>query len=85
MAEKKATLRALIDGILYDLMPKGSVYNIYVDENTTLAAKLAEVITSLNGKVSKEELENAVEEALSSGEFGGADGVGIVSVKIEEV
>lgn len=78
MAQKNATLRALIGQTLYDLMPKGSVYNIYVDESTTLASKLAEVITSLNGKVTPEQLEaeiaSVLEEAKVSGEFDGEDG-----------
>lgn len=78
MARKNATLRALVNGILYDLMPRGSIYNIYVDENTTLAAKLAEVIASLNGKVTNEELaevtEEVLEEAQASGLFDGAAG-----------
>ena len=70
MARKNATLRALIEGVLYDLMPKGSVYNIWVDDTTTLASKLAEVITSLNGKVTPEQMAIAIEEALAGFEPG---------------
>lgn len=70
MAQKDATLRALIEGVIYDLMPKGSAYNIWVDDTTTLAAKLAEVITSLNGKVTPQQMETAIEEALSGFEPG---------------
>ena len=80
MAQKNATLRALIGGALYDLMPKGSVYNIYVDDTTTVAAKLQEVITALNGKVTREQREEALAEVSE-----GNNGVGIVSVTIEEV
>lgn len=80
MAQKNATLRALIEGALYDLMPKGSVYNIYVDDTTTLAEKLQEVITALNGKLTPEQLEEALAEVSE-----GKSGVGIVSVTIEEV
>lgn len=64
MAEKNAVIRGLIGGILYDLLPKSSVYNIYVDESTTLAAKLHEVIQSLNGKVTPDQLAQAVEDAV---------------------
>ena len=71
MAQKNATLRALIEGVIYDLMPKGSVYNVWVDDTTTLAEKLAEVITSLNGKVTPEQLTTAIEEALAGFEGGG--------------
>lgn len=89
MAQKNATLRALIEGVVYDLMPKGSVYNVWMDDTTTLAAKLAEVINSLNGKVTQAQLTEAIEQALAeakaSGEFDGKDGLGIVSVNIVEV
>lgn len=80
MAQKNATLRGLIGGIIYDLMPKGSVYNIYLDDTTTLAAKLYEIITALNSKVTPEALEEALAEVSE-----GKAGVGIVSVTIEEV
>lgn len=70
MARKNATLRALIEGVLYDLMPKGSVYNIWVDDTTTLAAKLAEVITSLNGKVTPDQMDTAIADALADFDCG---------------
>lgn len=57
--EKDAILRALISGVLTDLMVKTNVYNVMVDGETTLAAKLYEIIQSLNGKVSEEELRAA--------------------------
>ena len=75
MAQKNATLRALIEGVIYDLMPKGSVYNVWVDDTTTLAEKLAEVITSLNGKVTPEELTSAIEQALAGFEGGGGESI----------
>lgn len=89
MAEKMSTLRGLIQGAVYDLHPKTNVYNVWMDDTTTLAAKLAEVITSLNGKVTNsqltEKIQQALAEAKASGEFDGKDGLGIVSVNIEEV
>ena len=65
MAEKNSTLRGLIQGAVYDLLPKTNVYNVWVDSKTTLAAKLSEVIISLNGKVTQEQLATAIEEALA--------------------
>ena len=62
MAQKNATLRGKIGGKQYDLMPKGSVYNIYLDETTTLADKLQEMVTALNGKATPEQLEGAMLE-----------------------
>lgn len=47
---RNAILRALIEGAIVDLMVKTKVDNVYVDDSTTLAAKLAEIITSLNSK-----------------------------------
>lgn len=62
MAQKNATLRALIGEETYDLMPKGSVYNIYVDDITTLAQKLQEIVNALNGKVTPQQLEEVMLE-----------------------
>ena len=76
--EKSAILSALIQGILYDLMVKTNVYNVMVDDNTTLAAKLSEVITSLNNKVTPEQLQKAL-EAVGGG-VQGPQGVGIQSI-----
>lgn len=47
---KNAILRALIEGVIHDLMVRTDVYNVQVDDSTTLADKLAQVIASLNGK-----------------------------------
>ena len=62
---RNAILRALIEGVLTDLMVKTNVTNVYVDDNTTLAAKLAEIITSLNSKVSTSAMNDAISAAIS--------------------
>ena len=64
-AAKNAILRALIEGVITDLMVKTSVQNVYIDDDTTLSAKLAEIIQSLNSK--------ATADALNSGLSGKAD------------
>ena len=64
-AARNAILRALIEGAITDLMVKTKVDNVYVDDSTTLAAKLSEIITSLNTKAST--------SALSSGLSNKAD------------
>lgn len=51
MEYKSAELLALLEGILYGLRPVTDVYNVKLDDNTLLADKLQEIITSLNGKV----------------------------------
>lgn len=47
---QKAILRAKIAGVLKDLMVKTTAEQVYLDDTTTLAAKLQELITALNGK-----------------------------------
>ena len=49
-AAQKAILTAKISGVLKDLMVKTTAEQVYIDDTTTLAAKLAEVIEALNGK-----------------------------------
>lgn len=49
-AIQKAILVAKISGVLKDLMVKTTADQVYIDESTTLANKLADVITALNGK-----------------------------------
>lgn len=53
---RNAIMRALIEGAVIELMVKTKVDNVYVDDTTTLAAKLAEVIQSLNSKATQSEL-----------------------------
>lgn len=43
---KKAILRAKVEGVLTDLMVKTTAENVYLADGGTLAAKLAELITS---------------------------------------
>lgn len=56
MSAKNAILKALIEGAIIDLMVKTNVENVKVDESTTLAAKLSEIITALNNKATKDSL-----------------------------
>lgn len=57
---RNAILTALIEGAIVELMVKTKVDNVYVDDTTTLSAKLAEMITSLNTKATKTELTNGL-------------------------
>lgn len=56
-AARNAILRALIEGAITDLMVKTKVDNVYVDDTTTLAAKLSEIITTLNAKATQAALD----------------------------
>lgn len=47
---QKAILRAKISGVLTDLMLKTTAEQVYLNDSTTLAAKLSEMVSVLNGK-----------------------------------
>lgn len=53
---KNAILKAKIEGIITELMVKTDAANVYVDENTTLAAKLTSIIADIATKASTTEL-----------------------------
>lgn len=58
---RNAILKALIEGVITDLMVKTTVENVYVDGATTLATKLAEIIMALNAKATTESLNAAID------------------------
>ena len=47
---QKAILTAKIGGVLKDLMVKTSADQVFIDDSTTLAAKLTELVEALDGK-----------------------------------
>jgi len=54
MAAKNAILKTKIEGVIYEIMVKTGAANVYVDDTTTLSAKLAEIIADLALKATKE-------------------------------
>lgn len=56
MAAKTAILKAKIEGIIYEMMVKTTAANVYVDDSTTLAAKLSNIIADVATKASTTEL-----------------------------
>lgn len=56
MASKNAILKTKIEGVIYEIMVKTGAANVYVDDTTTLSAKLAEIIADLALKATKTEL-----------------------------
>ena len=44
---KKAIIQAMVEGVLVDLLVQTNAENVMVDENTTLAAKLAEMMADI--------------------------------------
>ena len=48
MATKNMLLTGLIEDILYDIYPKTSAEMVFLDDTTTVAAKIAEMIEAIN-------------------------------------
>ena len=60
---KNAIAKALVEGVIVDLMLKTNTDNVYITENgqeKTLSAKLAEIVTSLNGKATPADITTAL-------------------------
>lgn len=53
---KNAILKTKIEGVIYEIMVKTGAANVYVDDTTTLSAKLADIIADLALKATKTEL-----------------------------
>lgn len=65
---KSAILRVLIEGVLTDIMVKTNVDNVVLmdgDVEKTLAAKLAEIIATLNNKANASDVTSQINTAIS--------------------
>ncbi len=62
-----AILRALLDGVLTDLMIKTTGSMVYLDDGTTLSAKLADIIAGVNKKANAADVTNYVQKTQPSG------------------
>lgn len=69
---RSAILRALIEGAVVELMVKTKVDNVYVDDSTTLAAKLSETITALNSKATQAALQEGLNARPTTEEMNAA-------------
>lgn len=75
---KKAILRALLEGVLTDVLPKTTGDMVYLDDTTTLAAKLSELIVTINNKATTAALEEGLAgKAASSHEHDQSDIAGL--------
>lgn len=63
---QNAIVKALVEGVLTELMVKTIGDNVYVDETTTLTAKLAEIITSVSTKTTSAEVTTIVNTAIDN-------------------
>lgn len=53
---QKAILKAIIDGIITELMIKTTGEQVYLDANTTLSAKIAEIVLAINARAKTEDV-----------------------------
>lgn len=56
MAAKNTILKAKIENTIYEMMVKTTAANVYVDDSTTLAAKLSALIADIAAKASSDDL-----------------------------
>lgn len=67
MAVKNAILKTKIENQIVEMMTKSRITNIYMDDGaTTLAAKLAEMVASINEKAKKTEVTSEISSAVSA-------------------
>lgn len=62
---KKAILRALVEGVLTDLMVQTKADNVYLDDTTTVAAKLAEMVTAINERAKSTDVTTQISAAIN--------------------
>lgn len=75
MSVRNAILKTKIEQEIVELMVKSQVSNIYMDDgSTTLAAKLAEMVTSINEKAKKTDVTSEISSAVSTAIDGLIDG-----------
>ncbi len=64
---QNAIIKALVEGVITELMVKSQVDNIYLtDGTTTLASKLSEMITAINARAKTTDMETAIADAVSA-------------------
>lgn len=63
---RNATLKALIDAAITELMIKTSGEQIYLDDNTTLSSKMAEMVTAINLRDKKTDVDDKIKTVTDS-------------------
>lgn len=64
MAVKDAIIKAKIENAIVELMIKTNVENVYLDETTTLASKLAEIVTAINEREKSADVDTKIQTAI---------------------
>ena len=62
---KQAILKAKIDGVIAELLVKSNIQNVYYDDNTTLATKLAEIISDVAKKADSTTVATDISTAIN--------------------
>lgn len=63
---KQAILKAKVEGAIVELLVKSDINNVYYDETTTLASKLATMITDIDARMKTTDVESAIEAAKNA-------------------
>ena len=64
MSVKNAIVKAKIENAIVELMIKTNVDNVYLDETTTLASKLAEIVTAINEREKSSDVDTKIQAAI---------------------
>lgn len=65
MSVKNAIVKAKIENAIVELMIKTNVDNVYLDETTTLASKLAEIVTAINEREKSADVDTKIRRRLT--------------------
>ena len=63
---RNATLKAIIDAAITELLVKTSGEQIYLDDNTTLSSKMAEMVTAINLRDKKTDVDDKIKTVTDS-------------------
>lgn len=66
MAKKNAIIKKKIENVLYELMIKTGVDNVWIDDSTTLASKLSDMITAINEKAKSTDVTTSIKTAIDN-------------------
>lgn len=59
---KKATIKTLLDGVIVELMAKTTGEQVYLDDNTSVSAKIAEIVTAVNARAKTTDVETMIDD-----------------------
>ena len=63
---EKAILKAIINGVLTELLVKTSAEQVYLNETTNLAAKLTEMVSAINERAKTTDMNTAISTAINN-------------------